>query len=302
MLFRSQILFELRRQLYRSAQNDHDWASIVAYSTLPRDFNTQVAEFCSRQIKGAIKVLLDHADSIAATKDGEKLKERRPEIRSIISDVEEWLRTWRAREPKGNSAEDRLRRSDIIGMHGSTYKRVALLLASTEGRDNEETQRYYLKSLEHYRVTMLEAAAANINYYWCATQYLALQAIRKGSPEQDVYELARRLAGRDSKFGENDSTKAWAYATLAELEILRRYHAPSEATIDDIVKRVERYCSQVIALKGPRSFHVGSTLRQFKRYRDSWENDLWNVIVERAIEILAPSGFPEPEFDYPDDD
>jgi hypothetical protein len=52
---------------------------------------------------------------------------------------------------------------------------------------------------------------------------------------------------------------------------------------------------------GPRSFHVGSTLRQFRRYKDAlfWANDRWRVIVDKAIETLAPLGSSE-EHDYPD--
>src|SRR6185436_13384821 len=59
-----QILFELRRQLYHSTQTDHDWASIVAYAAPRADFATRVAQFSSAQIKAAINVCLEHADSV----------------------------------------------------------------------------------------------------------------------------------------------------------------------------------------------------------------------------------------------
>jgi hypothetical protein len=293
-----QIFFELRRQLYQSAQNDHDWASLVAYATLPGDFGSQVVEFCSSQIKEAINVCLDHADSITTptTIADTGQEARTPEgIKSAIHKVEEWLHTWRDREPTGNSPAERLRRAEISGIHGSTYKRIALLLAKIEGESQAE-ERYYRESLEHYRSTMADAATMSVKFYWSATQYLSLQAIRGGERDQDTLDLARRLAERDVASSDDASTKAWAHATLAEIELLSTYHG---TPADGLAERVEAHCKQVVALKGPRSFHVGSTVRQFRRYLVQWKNDRWQAIAQRAVDALVPPGVPEPEFDFP---
>jgi hypothetical protein len=315
-----QILFELRRQLYRSAQGDHDWASLVAYAALPRDFQNQVSDFYSRQVKQAINVLLERADGLAVveSKEDEESKEktdaRQQEIRSIIREVEEWLRVWRSRGTVGSSPDERVRRSEMIAMHGSTYKRIALLLAKTRGRkdpaeisrqEDPEIKSYYRKALEHYRNSMNEAAAANVKYYWSATQVLSLQAVRGEGRDPDAHNLASALAKRDTDSKEEDGARAWAYATLAELELLRGYHARPEpydkAAIAKIIEDVKNYCGQVVAIAGPRSFHAGSTLRQFSRYLYSWPNEEWNDIAKAAIEVFRPAGSAEPEFDYPED-
>ena len=216
-----QILFELRRQLYHSTQTDHDWASIVAYAALGRDFSTQVAQFSSAQIKTAINVCLEHADSMVANQ-AQKADEEY--LNNVIDEVKEWLRMWQGRKPTGNSAEERLRRADIVGMHGSTYKRIALLLFKAKGdQETDEVKKYYRKSLGYYREAMGEAAATGMTYYWTATQYLSLQAIlskheivRGLQPDKQTFELARSLAKRDIDSNESNSTKAWAHGTLAE--------------------------------------------------------------------------------------
>jgi hypothetical protein len=305
-----QILFELRRQLYHSTQNDHDWASVVAYAALPRDFRSQVGEFCSRQIKEAINVCLAHADAMTITAATDPAKLRRVEMKKAISEVEEWLRIWRGRQPADNSAEDRLRRAEIIGMHGSTYKRVALLLSKIDG-ETPEVKEYYRKALDYYLAATKEAAASGMTYYWSATQYLSLQAIcalrafAPGKPDPKTYELARRLAYHDVESSESDSTRAWAHGTLAELEMLGAYHDPpahsSLKFLEEHSKNVEEHCRKILELKGPRSFHVGSTLRQFKRYVDAWDHDLWRAIAQRAVRILQPEDARQTEFDYPEE-
>ncbi len=292
-----QILFELRRQLYQSARNDHDWASIVAYAAMPSGFDSEVAEFCSRQIKEAINVCLEYADALT-TENGQG-KHCEDEIMTTVREVQEWLRTWKGRQPTGDSAEDRLRRAEIISMHGSTYKRLALLLAKLKGEGSEEVGRYYRESLEYYRSSMTEAGVVNAKYYWSATQYLCLQAIRGREPDAKTYELAKGLAERDIDSKADDGTKAWAYATLAELELLGSYHLPRVDVGAD--ERLEEHCRSIVALMGPRSFHVGSTLRQFQRYRVQWKDERWQTLAERAIAVLAPSGANHIDFDYPDE-
>jgi hypothetical protein len=310
-----QILFELRRQLYQGSQNDHDWASIVAYAALSRDFSSEVAAFCSRQIREAINVSLEYADSLAATADTNQQTRTVQEVQKVIDEVEGWLHTWEGRKPTGQSADDRLRRSEIIGMHGSTYKRMALLLAQVEGDKSENFKRDYRKALDYYRQAMGEAAATGIAYYWTATQYLSLQAmcglkgISAHHRDPETYDLARRLASLDMESNQSNSTRAWAHGTLAELALLGAYHSPFEGAQAQIAEHqkkieaeVENHCSRIVALMGPRSFHVGSTLRQFKRYVGPWQDQMWQDIANKAIKVLAPEDTPETEFDYPEDE
>jgi len=302
-----QVLFELRRQLYLSAKGDHDWASIVAYATLGSGFAGEVTAFSSRQIKEAIKVSLEHADSVVSSGAASGAQPGKEQVARAATEVEKFLKLWMARAPKGKSAEERLARSEVVNMHGSTYKRLALLHAAVG--DREDALRYYARSLEAYRETMSETAAANQQYYWSATQYLSLRAIRDEGPDLAAYELARRLAERDLVAAGDDGGKAWAHATLAELELLAVYHAAARGarraggagrTDKEACRRVEEHCKAIVAQAGPKSFYVASTLRQFKRYAEQWQSEKWRAIAERAIHALTPFGEP-PDFDYPED-
>jgi hypothetical protein len=243
-------------------------------------------------------VCLEHADSIADGTQSEKLH-------TIISQAKEWLHMWEGRKPTGNSPEERLRRSEIVGMHGSTYKRIALLLLKASGKEDDEVKKYYRKALEHYREAMGEAAATGMSYYWTATQYLSLQAIlhtRKLvvgiTPSPQIFELARSLANRDLDAADNNSTRAWAHGTLAELELLSLFHQPDVPHADSEAE-IADHCRKIVELMGPRSFHVGSTVRQFKRYNDAWGDDLWGALARKAIEILEPE--PGVDYDWPED-
>lgn len=310
-----QILFELRRQLYHRARKDHDWASIVAYASVSPQFENDVAKFSARQIKQAVNVSLEFADSLSALKVHAAEKEAaaagaaemvdadlKREVAHATAEVEGLLRLWRGRLPTGDSADDHVLRSDAIGLHGSTYKRLALLheqIGDTEARD-----RFYRESLDYYRKTMAEAAATNQRYYWSATQLLSLTAITTDTPPDAAaaaYELALGLAKRDLE-SSDPQVSAWAHATLAELELLAAYYGkPSEgAAREALIGRVRDNCRAIVRLMGPRSFHVGSTLRQLKRYTDKWNRDTWRDIADAAIAALKSEGAVEDDFDFPD--
>lgn len=277
-----QILFEMRRQLYQTSQGDHDWASLIVYATLPSDFNNRVSDFSFRQIKDAIAVLLDHADSIA------DLSASPPAPGGSAQGGDE-------AKIAAEGAAEGLLRGEILGTHGSTYKRIALLLARVQ-KDQAKVRSYYDKARDYYRQTMEEAGATNMHYYWSGTQFLALHAIMEGgerSPE--IYSLVHSLADRDTKVKVDDSTRAWAHATLAELELLGTFHRLktsdpplSKDELNRIIESVKEHCKEVVKLMGPKSFHVGSTWRQFKRYYDSWSNPRWKEIAESAMDALNP--------------
>lgn len=186
-------------------------------------------------------------------------------------------------------------------MHGSAYKRIALLLSKLADKGAEE---FYRKSFEAYRSAMADAGATGMNFYWTATQSLSLQAIKNLGTNPDTYRLARALAEHDARTATTNSVKAWAHATLAELDVLRVYHAPGDVESGDKQRdELREHCAKVAALMGPESFHVGSTLRQFLRYRDNWHDSRWAPLVDQAIDALQPPDKPgqgEHVFAYPE--
>jgi len=281
-----QVLFELRRELFRSGAHDHDWASLVAYSSVPASFDDEVADYCWRQTKGAIEVCLRYADEITADSKSKVPADLRKEMEGVAGEVREWLQMSRDRMPRGNSPHARLQRAEIIGMHGSTIKRVALMTQKINEKD-EALDGIYQEALDWYRQAMNEAGSVIDKYYWTATQYLSLCAVRNRPKDEDSYELARRLAARDLQVATDNSTKAWAHATVAELEMLGPYHG--RPSTEPIVETVKEHCRQIIALTGPGSFEISSTMRQFNRYLTYWREDAERrAVAQAAVDVLAP--------------
>ena len=47
------------------AERDHDWAAVVAYASVPDNFDDQIYSFFERQTHRAIEVALARADNLA---------------------------------------------------------------------------------------------------------------------------------------------------------------------------------------------------------------------------------------------
>jgi hypothetical protein len=269
------VLYEVRRQLFMHAERDHDWASLVAYSTVPNDFDDQVMTFFELQTRRSIEVCLDLAD---ATDDAD-------EMDRALNAAKEKLDLWKSRLPEGDGVKDRVRRSECYGIHGSTYKRFGLL--KYKKGEEKEVPDYIEKSLSWYRRSMELWAMDVAKYHWTATQFLCLSAVLKKSPDRDTFLLARKAAEFDlSK--PKESLKAWAHADLAELEMLAKYHCPEKAA-KNVKKRVREHCKAIVDLMGQGSFHVDSTRRQFQRYLDYWDRkgEEWQSIAKEAVSALS---------------
>ena len=54
-----------------------------------------------------------------------------------------------------------------------------------------------------------------------------------------------------------------------------------------LAARVVEHCKAIVDLMGMHSFHVVSTRRQFQRYLDYWDGDMWRDIAAAAVEALS---------------
>lgn len=285
-------LFEMRRQLARSARHDHDWASLAVYATLSEDFPEQVVLFFERQTRRAIEISLDQADSNSAqhsdsAQGGEVDLAQHAEVDQAIKKAEGYLAMWRKRLPEGDSTSDRLRRMECYGVHGSTFKRSALLLNRQD--QPEESRKLLEKAARYYERAMNEAAVAGSKYHWVATQAFSLHAALENEPDHDLHRLARFIARL--QLGNNDpSEQAWAHATLAELEMLSIlfHETPDDPSLEQaaLQSRIVTHCQDILKLMGPTSFHVASTRRQFERYLKHWKRDSWRDFAEAAVKTL----------------
>ncbi|UCE50003.1 MAG: CHAT domain-containing protein [Phycisphaerales bacterium] len=272
-----QALFEVRRLLFMNAERDHDWASLVAYATIPPDFEDQVATFFEKQMRGAINNALEQADNAIDDAEREEALQR----------AIEWLKLWRSRVPEARGYSARARQAECYGMNGSTLKRIGLLhykkKQASRGKDClQESLKWYTKAVE------LLSMEVSGGYHWVATQALSLKAVLNKPQDPDIWRLAHVIAEQElaKSIG---SDQAWAHGTLAELIMLKKYHIPDEP-IENAEKKVEEHCEAIVRLMGEDAFEVYSTQRQFQRYIDYWPNPHWNAIAKAAVAALSPSG------------
>jgi len=294
-------LYEVRRQLHMSAERDHDWAALVAYASVPENFDDQIYNFFQKQTHGAIQVALARADDLVAPPTSQDPTRKDPpapgqaardtERERQLDLASKGLNLWRARLPKGSGEQDRTRRAECYGIHGSVYKRVALLRLS-KSKDDPRVATLLGDALTYYRKAMDEWASTGEKHHWVATQALSIGAVLGGVPDVSTFSLARELAGRDLLRGSPEG-QAWAHGTLAELEMLGLYHlrdAPRAAgtTAEAVRDSVVKHCRAIVDLMGPASFHVHSTRRQFQRYVDVWKRPEWDAIAGAAVVALGP--------------
>ena len=282
------VLHQLRRHLYSDPATMHDWASLVVYAVTPPDLDAQIRAYRCRQTKARVEVLFDNAErSSEAGSTAETVPDELIRARQI-------LETWRAESVDGNGQAARAERAERLGLSAAAEKRIALLLleraalsaaqTSSVKRDADDA---LAKSLAFYR----QACAEEWTNIWVLTQFLSLTAIHAGAQAGERFKewtVARALAERQVDDAEK-SSKAWALATLAELELLGfafgHYAEQDTAAVSD---RVERYCGSISDIMGPDSFHVRSTRRQFERYATVWSGTRpeWRPIATAALRAL----------------
>ena len=56
------VLFDLRHRLYAQFPEQHDWASVTAYVSLPPDFDEQLSGVQIEQAMQSINAAMNHAD------------------------------------------------------------------------------------------------------------------------------------------------------------------------------------------------------------------------------------------------
>jgi hypothetical protein len=287
-----QLLHEARRRLYMGNQRDHDWASLVVYASVPLDFHEQVDGFFENRSFAAIETALRRADDLSAPGGAEA----DPRVEQKLDEVKNILEAWRLRLPSNDRKQpgDAARRAECYGMHGSVYKRIALLKMRQDAqkpddklkREATETLR---KSLDYYRKAMEEQVSSLEKFHWVATQALSLTVALRETPDLTTLELARQVAKRNLQHGSIEE-QAWSHATLAELEMidatLKAEKNQTKLTPEDIESVVE-HCRNIVSLTGLESFQVESTRRQFRRYLRYWPDRPWKEIAEKVVETLS---------------
>jgi hypothetical protein len=291
------VVHELRRRLNSDSRTKHDWASLAVYAVTPPDLAAQITAFRSQQTKASVDVLFDKAERMSDVHVSQSDLEA---IKRIFVEIRHALARWRSEAPAGDTGEARRERAERIGLSAAAEKRIALLLRehAPAGDGRAQTEKEADEAMVRARDFYHKAFSEDWTNHWVLTQFLSLNAVTNRSPDgivlSDWWTVARSLALQQCR-DTNAASKAWAFATLSEIELLGfafgNYTAGQTA---EVTGRVANYCRTIAEIMGDDSFHVRSTRRQFERYARWWSADRpeWQQITAAALQALpqAPHG------------
>jgi CHAT domain len=268
------VLHELRQRLRTSCPNTHDWASIVAYATIPPDFEKQVSDFRDQQTRKRIETKFERIDDWLTACDSKCIdKQTVPaEMNVLCEDIRQRLQVWRE-EPDAQASSKEL--AERLGVSAASEKRIGIAYGQISNK--KKSLEAYQKSCQFYKKAM-EAESCN---HWVITQYLSMLAVTKQTEGGETSGLAEKYnywwktARQISHWQLHTAVgteRAWAYGTLAELEILGAIYGGNEYNAQKAKLAITQYCKEIIEICGLQKFPVQSTVRQFRRYVDIWQH------------------------------
>jgi len=287
------VVHELRRSLNADSRAKHDWASLAVYAVTPPDLAAQVTAFRSRQTKARVDVMFDKAERMSEQEVGADIEA----VKKIFVEIRQTLKGWRSEAPGGDGPEARRERAERIGLSAAAEKRIALLLrehAPTESR--QQTERESDEALTKARDLYYKAFSEDWTNHWAITQFLSLNAVHANRSGEDLtlsdwWTVARSIAIRQCR-DTDPTSKAWAFATLAEVELLGFAYGnyTAEQTVE-VAARVAQHCRMIAEIMGENSLHVRATRRQFERYARWWSagRPEWQQITAAALHALPQS-------------
>ncbi|MEC4748877.1 CHAT domain-containing protein [Methylomicrobium sp. Wu6] len=303
------VIYELRQRLRTESFGTHDWASIVAYATVPADFEQQVDAFRDKQIRAKFEIKFDRIDELVGANEDIETTALAPiacggEVQSLCKSIRADLKAWREEPEAVVSSKIK---SERLGMSAASEKRIGIAYSlfadsqsddSSKNKNREESKKAYEASREFYR----EALETEPHNYWVITQYLSITATPALADEPAFKALSKNYglwwgaARQITEWQMRQSTgesRAWSLATLAELALLGIAYGGAGYSQKQAKEEITRYCKEMRALMGPDAFPIFSTRRQFRRYIRHWPRDQWNEIPQAALQALGNNSMEE---------
>jgi hypothetical protein len=291
------VLYELRQRLRTDSPETHDWASIVAYSTVPWNFEQQVTLFRNKQTQRKIEVKFDRMDELvgANQEQGDIARKvlseaQNKELASLCESIREDLKNWREESHANVSTKDKAQR---FGLSAASEKRIGI--AYTLAEESPLAQKAYEACRDFYRDAW-EIEPCN---HWMITQYLSIIAILNRADDGPVLEeLARKygiLWNAAKQIVEwqirksSGEDRAYAFSTLAELNLLGSVYGGQDGQSEQLTAEIKRYCKEMMNELCSEAFPIISTRRQFRRYLNDWSTPLWNSLAQAALDSLENS-------------
>jgi beta-lactamase superfamily II metal-dependent hydrolase len=260
----------------------HDWASVVVYEALPPTLDDQLDLLRYSQAKRAMNAALERID-LAVASDAPITVER---LDSLDRDV--------------SYAVDRLPLDgqftvECIGLRASSQKRraqAAAELVKRKASTNESAfvdecewldraKLDYAQAVEGLLVNEARAVQRKATLHWVLVQRTSLAAVLHHDVDEGFWQAARVAAEPYCNHAETEQ-RAWAYASLAELWLLRlaksRMSAKERTDCANAALGHADTLDQIYP--GVDAFPIKSSRRQFERYADWWGSDRFAKLLK----------------------
>jgi CHAT domain len=290
------VLYELRQRLRTDSSGTHDWASIVAYATVPEDFEQQVATFRDKQVRAGLEVKFKRIDELVGADDVDIEKTASipegcdEEIESQCKSIRVDLKAWREESEAQTSPKVKAER---LGLSAASEKRIGIAYSLLAGSKKGASKKAYEAAREFYR----EALEVEPYNHWVITQYLSIAATPYLADSKTDFEAlskdyakwwaaARQIAEWQlhKTVGED---RAWTLGTLAELALLGVAYGGQSFKHKHAEEEIIRHCSEMHRLLGTDAFPIFSTRRQFGRYVRYWKRNEWEGLALSALKALG---------------
>jgi len=279
-----------RRLLKTKVSDTHDWASVVAYASLPEEFDEEVAEARVLSAHGRMEAALSYAYGLVwgehEQPDAERYEKVLGKVKSSIANLRDLSRF----------EQNKARKARIEAKLGGTYKRLAELYretkrgaADSKDKDTSSTTIDSVDALQTARRHYESAFELEPQSVWYLVQAMVLRAVLEGAnsvradpldlapPERGqidlaLWRMAETISVQESRASELEA-RAWAYGNLIELYLIAHFSdlvddpefrlsifsIPEDTSAVLNAQRLRKECSR-------DSFEVNSTRTQVRRY------------------------------------
>ena len=299
-------LCEMRRQLATRFADEHAWASVVVYESLPDDFDDRLDDLLYWQTRRAHDTALTRLERLATSDDARSsmlATNGTPfpaDFRSPTDDEHDALlgAVIRASERLPTSGPYA---AECAGLRAAGAKRAAeVAYWLSEAPDVSSERRHQLlescvvgleSALDHYSDGMRLLLATShggpqrkVTTHWIAGQVMLMQAILGMDIDPDLRGVARWSARLDLDH-DDPVVRAWAIVSHIEQAVLELAVGGQDAAI---AERALRHAHDLVRVAGDDSEHVMTTHRQMRRFVAWWGGD-------RFVDALSGLGIARPD-------
>lgn len=276
------LLQRLRAELHaRYTSTWHDWASLVVYEALPHALGLQLDSLRYHQARRAMDAALERIDRAVRGKSDESLAQ----LDTAIERAEQRLPF------AGQYA------IECLGLRASGRKRLAQAAFTLSEQTSSEDIRWrdpfelleqswadYNEAVRRLLVNDGTAVQRVATLHWVLVQAVSLAAVLGKEDAEERWKTAKLSADLYCTHTSVEE-RAWAYASLAELYLIKLAEPGLTAEQrQQVAASALEHANHLVGTYPFRAeFPVTSTLRQFRRYVEWWGDPRFeHALRERA--------------------